>query len=162
MYRNWNSDGPAMPAVFEDTEFRPGKNRPWNFGKYTPDIVSIALGTNDFSNGDGRHQRLPFDSVAFVAAYEDFVNLVKSKYPEARIVLLNSPMVGGERALLLRRGLDSVKRKVDMSHKEDYPVSLFFFNPMQGHGCSGHPSVEDHAILAKEVAPFFKSLLNGL
>jgi hypothetical protein len=30
---------------------------------------------------------------------------------------------------------------------------------MNARGCGGHPSVEDHAILAKELVPFFKSLL---
>jgi hypothetical protein len=39
------------------------------------------------------------------------------------------------------------------------PVALYFFQPMQAGGCTGHPSVEDHAILANELAPFFKQLL---
>jgi hypothetical protein len=30
---------------------------------------------------------------------------------------------------------------------------------MQAHGCTGHPSVNDHEILAKELVPFFKELL---
>lgn len=39
------------------------------------------------------------------------------------------------------------------------PVALYFFNPMQANGCSGHPNVEDHAILANELVPFFRKLL---
>jgi hypothetical protein len=30
---------------------------------------------------------------------------------------------------------------------------------MQAKGCTGHPSVEDHAVLANELLPFFKQLL---
>jgi hypothetical protein len=30
---------------------------------------------------------------------------------------------------------------------------------MQARGCGGHPNVEDHAILADELLPFFKKLL---
>jgi len=30
---------------------------------------------------------------------------------------------------------------------------------MQAHGCAGHPSVEEHAVLANELLPFFKKLL---
>ena len=30
---------------------------------------------------------------------------------------------------------------------------------MQPHGCNGHPNVEEHALLAKQLEPFFKKLL---
>jgi lysophospholipase L1-like esterase len=96
MYRNWNSDGPAMPQVYEEAAFNNNAARPWNFEKYRPKIVSIALGTNDFSNGDGKKARLPFDSALFVSNYVQFVQLVKTKYPAAQIALLSSPMVKGQ------------------------------------------------------------------
>ncbi len=38
-------------------------------------------------------------------------------------------------------------------------VALYFFQPMNARGCTGHPSVEDHEILAKELIPFFNDLL---
>ena len=47
IYRNWNSDGPALPLLFEQSDLRENSSRPWNFDLYSPDIVSIALGTND-------------------------------------------------------------------------------------------------------------------
>jgi hypothetical protein len=97
IYRNWNSDGPTMPQVYEKTDLQFDSKRNWNFSTYRPAIVSIALGTNDYSNGDGKHERLPFDSAIYVSTYIKFVQLVKSKYPEARIVLLSSPMINGDR-----------------------------------------------------------------
>jgi hypothetical protein len=30
---------------------------------------------------------------------------------------------------------------------------------MRTRGCGGHPNVEDHAIMAEELKPFFKGLL---
>jgi hypothetical protein len=30
---------------------------------------------------------------------------------------------------------------------------------MHARGCGGHPNLEDHAILAEELTPFYKSLL---
>jgi lysophospholipase L1-like esterase len=30
---------------------------------------------------------------------------------------------------------------------------------MTARGCGGHPSVDDHEILAKELAPFLKKLI---
>ena len=159
IYRNWNSNGPTMPQVYEKTDFQETGQRLWNFGMYKPTIVSIALGTNDFSNGDGKKERLPFDSATFVSTYIKFVQLVKSKYPAAQIALLSSAMVNGDRRVTLQNCLTAVKENIDALHSSGKPVALFFFEPMQARGCSGHPSVEDHAILADELAPFFKKLL---
>ncbi|HKP32446.1 MAG TPA: sialate O-acetylesterase, partial [Chitinophagaceae bacterium] len=97
IYRNWNSDGPTMPQVYERTDMQYNSGRDWNFSQYSPKVVSIALGTNDFSGGDGKKQRLPFDSATFVSNYIQFVKLVQSKYPSAQIVLLSSAMVNGDR-----------------------------------------------------------------
>jgi hypothetical protein len=88
------------------------------------------------------------------------VQFVKLKYPSAQIVFLNSPMVSGDRNVLLENCLKTIKMHIDGLHPSDKPVALFFFKPLQPGGCSYHPSVEDHAILADELYSFFKSLLN--
>ena len=159
VYRNWNSDGPTMPQVYENTGMGLDSSQKWDFKKYSPDIVSIALGTNDFSTGDGKRPRLPFDSAVFVNHYIDFVELVKTKYPSAQIALLSSPMVNGGNRQILQNCLAAVKQNIDARHTTDKPVALYFFNPMHAHGCAGHPNVEEHAILANELVPFFKKLL---
>ena len=159
IYRNWNTEGPAMPEVYEKANLTKEGPEQWNFKKYSPDIVSIALGTNDFSNGDGKKARLPFDSATFVNHYISFVELVKRKYPFAQIALLSSPMVHGGSRILLQNCITAVKQKIDAAHAKDKVVALYFFNPMQAHGCGGHPNVEDHAILANELIPFFQKLL---
>jgi hypothetical protein len=159
IYRNWNSDGPTMPQVYERADFNIDHNVFWNFNHYHPEIVSIALGTNDFSNGDGVHKRNPFDSSAFISTYIKFIQLVKSKYPDAKIALLNSPMISGERGIIFDQCLNSIKRNIDLLYPNSYPVSVFHFKPMIPHGCAGHPSIEDHAVMAQEIYPFFKNLL---
>lgn len=159
IYRNWNSDGPTMPQVYESLNFQPGDSERWDFSKYTPHVVSIALGTNDFSNGDGVKQRLPFDSAAFVSNYIQFVQLVQSKYPAAQIALLSSPMVKGRARQTLQNCIEAVKQKVDAGSGQAKKLAVYFFRPMTARGCTGHPSVEDHELLAAELLPFFKSLL---
>ena len=159
IYRNWNSDGPTMPEVYDNTDFQLGSPRQWNFENYKPAVVSIALGTNDFSNGDGKRPRLPFDSSEYVSRYIKFVQHVKSKYSEAQIALLSSPMINGDRRSQLQNCLTAVKRHVDSLYSADKPVATFFFKPMQAQGCTGHPNVADHAVIADELTPFFKQLL---
>lgn len=159
VYRNWNSNGPAMPQVYKKVDFQDSNPQQWNFNRYIPKVVSIALGTNDFSNGDGVKKRLPFDSAAFISSYVKFVQLVKSKYPGAQIALLSSPMINGASRLLLQSCLSAVKEKTDALYPANKPVALYFFEPMQAHGCNGHPDLADHAIMAGELIPFFKKLL---
>jgi lysophospholipase L1-like esterase len=50
----------------------------WDFSKWTADVVSINLGTNDFTFGTPT-------AAQFQKAYGDLVALVRSKYPEAVI-----------------------------------------------------------------------------
>lgn len=159
VYRNWNSDGPTMPQVYEKVDFQTYSSKLWDFSEVSPQIVSIALGTNDFSTGDGKRFRLPFDTLQFQDNYVTFIKLVKSKYPKAKIALLSSPMVHNASRLIFQNCLKQIKRKVDVLYPSDRPVSLFFFEEMQARGCSGHPSVEDHAFLAEQLLPFFSSLL---
>ena len=105
------------------------------------------------------HERKPFGSGVFVKDYTAFVQQVKSKYPKAIIALLSSPMVNGDNRILLQNCLTAIKNNVDTLYPKDKAVQLFFFQPMQAHGCAGHPSVEEHAVLANELFPFFKKLL---
>jgi hypothetical protein len=159
IYRNWNSDSPVMPQVYEKTDFQEQGTRYWDFKTYSPTIVSIALGTNDFSKGDGKTPRKPFDADEFTSKYVKFVKLVKSKYPKARIALLSSPMVKGESAKILEGCLSRIKKEIDLDYPRDKRVETFFFPPMEAHGCAGHPSVQEHLILAQQLNPFFKRLL---
>jgi lysophospholipase L1-like esterase len=159
VYRNWNSDGPTMPQVYEQRDFQPAGSAKWNFATWSPDVVSIALGTNDFSRGDGKKERLPFDSAWFVTAYIQFVQQVQAKYPAAQLALLSSPMVNGAARELLQNCLTAVKTTVDAARTNAKPLALYFFQPMQASGCTGHPSVAEHGRMAEELLPFFRKLL---
>jgi len=160
IYRTWNREGPSMPQVYENADLEVNSPQKWNFNAYNPKIVSIALGTNDMSNGDGS-PRAAFDTLQFVAAYVKFVQLVKSKYPKAQIALLSSPMIGYTWNTILQHCLISIKKQIDIIYPNDKQVATFFFKAMDLHGCSGHPSVADHQILAEELKPFFEGLLKA-
>jgi lysophospholipase L1-like esterase len=161
IYRTWNKDSPTMPLVYENTDFLLNSEKKWNFSTYSPKVVSIALGTNDMSKGDGVHARAPFDTTVFISRYVKFIRLVKSKYPKAQIALLSSPMIKGDSRKVLQDCLGAIKTKVDALYPTDKPVATFFFSPMDPRGCGSHPSVEDHGIMADELKPFFAKLLNN-
>lgn len=159
IYRVWNADGPSMPDVYENLDFHVDSKQKWNFNTYSPKIVSIALGTNDFSTGDGKSPRKPFDNGLFVTRYVKFIQLIKSKYPKAQIAILSSPMVKGAQQEVFEKLLMEIKNQVDALYPKDKVVKTFFFKPMDPHGCTSHPSVADHEILANELYPFYQAML---
>ncbi len=160
IYRNWNSPGPVMPEVYENRYLNMDASKKWNFSTYTPDLVSICLGTNDFSDGDGIHERLPFDSAHFVTSYIDFVETVYSHYPETQICLLTSPMVNGEKARMFERCLTAVKNHFDKATTDKRPVALYFLKELTPHGCDFHPDREDHQEMVARLVPFYKEVMD--
>ncbi|WP_433778961.1 GDSL-type esterase/lipase family protein [Flavobacterium anhuiense] len=162
MYRNWNDehkDEAIMPDVYPNLYLTKDGSKPKYDFAFQPDIISIALGTNDFSGGDGKKERLPFNAEKYISNYISFIKMLYEHNPKAQIVITNSPMVGGDRAVVFEDCLNKVKNAFanDKAHK---PIQIFKFKPMNPNGCSGHPDVADHKVLAKEYRPFLKKLLN--
>jgi lysophospholipase L1-like esterase len=157
IYRNWNGIGPVMPEVYENLYLNLEEQNKRDFSTFHPDIVSICLGTNDLSDGDGINARLPFDQNKFTARYIAFVEEILKHYPKTQIALLNSPMVQGEKNEILLESLNAVKNHFN---GKPYKVpAIFEFEPMIPGGCDYHPSINDHMLLADQLYPFYQELL---
>jgi lysophospholipase L1-like esterase len=159
MYRTWNGDSPSMPLVYESVFLNTDHAVNWDFSRYIPDVVSICLGTNDLSDGDGKTPRPPFDSTIFIKNYTGFIGTIYRYYPSTQVALLTSPMLSGQKADMLFACLQTVKAKISELYPEKRPVEIFRFNPMVPKGCDYHPDIKDHEVLANEVMPFFRKLL---
>jgi lysophospholipase L1-like esterase len=161
MYRNWNDEHDKeaiMPDVYEKLYLNRDSAVPYNFG-FNQDVTCIALGTNDFSNGDGKKERLPFNEDKYVANYINFINTVYKHAPNTRIILLGSPMVTGGNAETFTKCLKKVETAVN-SKKGHKPVSVFNFKAVIPHGCGSHPEIEDDKLMAAQLAPYLKNVLN--
>jgi lysophospholipase L1-like esterase len=161
MYRNWNDehlDEPNIPDVYENLYLNKDSSKPYDFA-FQPDLVSICLGTNDLSDGDGKKTRLPFNEEKYVSNYIDFIKTVYKHAPNTRIVLLNSPMVSGQRNETLVKCLKKVIQAFE-NDKKHKPIELFEFKSMSPKGCGYHPDIADDKVMAEQLIPFFKKLLN--
>lgn len=163
MYRNWNDEHieePIIPEVYENLYLNKDSSKPYDFA-FQPDLVSICLGTNDLSDGDGKKARLPFNEEKFVSNYIDFIKTVYKHAPNTRIVLLSSPMVSGEKNVTYIKCLKKVIKafEKDTIHK---PIALFEFKPMIPKGCGYHPDIADDKVMAEQLIPYFKKLLNEM
>jgi lysophospholipase L1-like esterase len=162
IYRNWNSDGPTVPQQYESAYLRSDNAERWNFKNYIPDIVTIALGTNDLSGGDGKTPRNPFDSTVFVRTYINFLKTIYHHYPATQIILLTSPMVNGKNAEKLLSCLKIIQTEIFKQKISQRKIKIFEFKPMHATGCDGHPSMHEHEIMADELLPFMKQAIKEL
>ncbi len=162
IYRNWNTDGPTMPEVYESTYLNKDSLSRWDFSLFQPNLVSICLGTNDFSDGDSKSPRAPFDSSAFEKAYLNFINSLYTHYPATQVLLQTSPMLSGAKSDLLYRSLVRISEQANENFPNRKTVEIFRFDPMIPAGCSYHPAAQDHDRLAFELAAFINPIVNKL
>lgn len=160
MYRNWNSEQweeSILPDVYSHLYLR--TTEPMAFGNdFNPDIVSIAVGTNDLSRGDGNKERLPFNKFKFIGNYIEFVQKIYRKYPNAKVVLLTSPMVSGKENEVFVESLKEVQNFFS-ENSRNQPIEIFEFEKMNPKGCGYHPSTEDDKKMAEQLVPFFQRII---
>ncbi len=121
---------------------------PWDFKRYIPDVVTICLGQNDGIQ----------DSTNFCRAYTSLIEEVRGHYPAATIICLSSPMANDTLAHVLKNYLKGI---VQYENKIGDPnIYCFFFSKSYNSGCDGHPDLKEHAMIAKELAPYIKTKMN--
>jgi lysophospholipase L1-like esterase len=149
MYRNWNSLAPVVPqrydGIFADYEESPD----WNHASYSPQLIMVAVGTNDFSDGDGTTPRAAFDPEAYLSAYSGFVARLRSVHPQAKILLTASPTLNPERLAM------------QLSLLRQIPgVTVYSFKNRYNQGCNGHPNAAEQRQMSDELIPVISSLMS--
>ena len=127
---------------------------PWDFSRYTPELVCINLGTNDTSTQGA-------DSTLLVNGFKNLYHQVRSHYPQAKIVLLCGCMMSGEQLRSAKEALDTTLSYAQQ--QGDKEVYRFDFTPHDGslgYGADWHPSMRQHEKMANELTPYLKKLMN--
>ncbi len=159
IYRNTRADHPVIKDIYSSAFLLPDPASPrWDFTSFVPDIISICLGTNDFSAGDGPSPRSPFDSTQFIPAYVSFIKTLHGHHPKAKFIITNTPMLSATDNLLLINCLTKIKSTAESTIVGIQPISIFNFSKMYNSGCYGHPNVEEHRLMAEEMILFLKGI----
>jgi len=155
--RNWDSLAPVMPDVWGGVRMEFAEPVPaWDTARYRPDLVVVALGTNDFSAGAGPEPRAPLDGEAFVHAYARFLSTVRAAHPGVPFLLLNSPVFDAERRARLEGYLQRVVER--RATEGDTAISTFSFSGRYVAGCQGHPGRDEHVAMAAELEPAVRAV----
>lgn len=122
----------------------------WSFS-YTPEVVVVTLGTNDFWDGD--------PGTAFADAMDAFVQQVRGHHPGAEIFLATSPMLSGS-AYTAHRGYldDAIGRAAGRGDTHLHRIDLPTQEAADGLGCDYHPSVATHAMDGMRVAAAIRAV----
>ena len=140
----------TMPQVFDKTDQR-DDSLSWNLSEYIPGIVTICLGQNDGIQ----------DSTTFCNAYVDFVKTVRSKYENAEIILLTSPMADAKLRGVLKKYLASI---VHYFHQNgDEKLYEYIYEKSYNSGCLSHPDLKEQNEIAQLLLHFIKAnILTGI
>lgn len=136
----------TMPDVYENTNLSTSGAK-WDFSAYQADVVTVCLGQNDGIQ----------DSVAFCSAYVDFLGTVRSKYPNASIVCLTSPMADASLFNSQKNYLTGIVEH--MNNSNDSKIYKLFLTPNLNSGCDFHPGKAEQQITANEIEAFLKEKL---
>jgi len=133
-----------MPDTYDRLDLN-NSSKKWDFTKYVPDVVTICLGQNDGSTIVASKQ--------FKDTYVAFINTLRSKYPDASIFCVTSPMADSSSSstCLFKVMKTSLTNIVDsVNSAGDNKVYWVKLPHDQNHGCTsqGHPSETEHATTA--------------
>lgn len=148
-------DARTMADVYELLYLEDEDSPEYDRAEFVPDVVVVALGTNDFSPGDS--ERPPLEVEPYVESYIAFVERLRGYYPDAHIFCLSSPMLGDGWPDASYTSATSLKQAIAAAEEHfssagDERVHAFEVSKLSGTGCGTHPSVEQHALLGEELA----------
>ncbi len=135
-----------MPDIYGKTQVE-NVGSDWDFTQYIPDVVTISLGQNDGIQ----------DSTTFCSAYVAFINQIRTNYPDATLILLNSPMGDNSLNTVLVEYTEAVAAY--MNGQGDAKVVAFELSHNFNSGCGYHPDMAQHETIATELTGFIETTM---
>lgn len=147
----------GLESVYDKTCFIPeaGPFTDWDFGKYRPDIVIIAVGQNDKHNAATNADDIDISDPAYRRKWKDvYIKTVKDldgRYGgEARFILTTTVLMHDPD---WDRAIDEITEELKASGVKAYH-NLFSRN---GAATPGHPRLPEHNEMARELTSFIKA-----
>ena len=140
-----------MPRVYENALINDTVTK-WEFSKWKPDVVVLGLGTNDLSENN-------YELEKFALAYIAFVKNIRKHYPNAKIILLNSPMLHYQQSQDLLNVITNSKQAMNVL--QDTKIYRFDFQELSDdpadYGADWHPSAKKANEMARYLRHFIKT-----
>lgn len=135
----------------------------WDYNLWTPDVVVINLGSNDFMLGDP-------GEAPFIQAFRNLLSVVRNRYPSAHIFTALGPMLTEKEGPARNvKGLTLSRQWMtrivwELQSEGDSRVHFIEFPPQSplfdGVGCDWHPSLKTHRKMASQLAAAIAGVLH--
>lgn len=170
----------GQESAWDCIQYNPvlGESKPWDFSRYTPHVVVVAIGQNDAhpddfmaSDYDGERAR------HWRTRYVDFLKSLHACYPKAVIVCLTTVLqhnpawdhaideavrafnAAPDAPASAAYGKFATGDAADGVHDAVAPaVAHHFLFTRNGSATPGHPRVAEHKEMARELTTFIESL----
>ena len=141
----------GMEETYDKIEYNPelGTLKPWNFRRYTPHVVIVALGQNDSHPED--YMKEDYSSARsqnWRAHYAAFVRRLRELYPRALIILSTTILSHDES---WDRSIEEVCRSLND------PKIVHFLYRKNGCGTPGHIRISEAEEMSDELSKFIRS-----
>jgi len=148
-----------MPELYDRLNPKEPTSK-WNFSVYQPNVVVVNLFQNDswiVNHPDNEEFKKRFgddppDDVYIIKAYQDFIGLIREKYPETSIIC---SLGGMDAAKEGSKWIDYIKTAV--TNLNDSAVYTHFMPYIEA---KGHPSIQDQQKMAKSLSAFIEENIN--
>lgn len=118
----------------------------WDFSKYTPHVVIVAIGQNDNHPDDYMAEDYDCErAVCWREHYERFVRKIRGKYPKALIILATTILMHDEN---WDKSIDEVCQKIN-----DKKIVHFLYSN-NGAGTPGHIRIPEAEQMAEELTAY--------
>jgi hypothetical protein len=121
----------------------------WDHGRYQPQLIFIAIGTNDFAPG------IPAENI-FVEAYVNLIKKLRHHHANAEIVITEGAILNGTEKITLTKYLEQVIRQ-SVDAKLHYVPSVHY----SGDALDFHPNAAQHQKMAADFLPQLRQLLEA-
>jgi len=161
--RNYSGfSGSLVPAIYETSLPEESTAPAWDHGNYTPDVIVVNVGTNDFSPGIALDELDAFRAT-FRQRYIDFLTRIRSVHSTASIVAVVGPMMGDSYPAgynALTSITSDIQAAVEARHTaNDNDVYFFAFAPQTSpYGEDWHPTIATHQKMAAALQPFVANI----
>lgn len=152
MVRNYN--GPyegsdeTIPVIYPET-FYEQANPVWDFSRFSPDVVCINIGTNDFSTTG-------VDVKKFIDRYVAFGTGVLERYGRAQLVVIQGPMNNSKE---LGAALSEITRQLSVAAAGRVHFFALGAQGSVGFGADSHPNRAQSKISARELTADLRQLM---
>lgn len=145
----------GLESVYDKVCYFPEGGEPtvWDFRRYVPDIVIIAIGQNDKHNGKTDSDDIDISDPAtrrkWKVAYQKLVRSLSDSYGDVKFVLTTTVLMHDAE---WDKAIEEIKNELCENGIKTYH-NLFSRN---GAATPGHPRLAEHDEMARELTAFIK------